>query len=159
MVQLPHQHGKNLSYVLEDMPKDGDFSAVSEIFHSVSGSQKAETLFGFFAHYEECVINLSALMGMSSPALSHHLKVLKAQGNSSKAVASVRKMYYTAADGEASRLLHHMIEMLVDISCPREKSEPFTKKKQPIARSSWCGLLFKLGKRENREDFSLSHGF
>lgn len=68
------------------------------------------------------------------------LKVLKAQGLiKSRRVG--KEMYYTAADGEASRLLHHMIEMLVDISCPREKSEPFTKKKQPIARSSWCGLF------------------
>lgn len=40
MVQLPHQHGKNPSYVLEDMPKDGDFSAVSEIFHSVSDPKR-----------------------------------------------------------------------------------------------------------------------
>lgn len=55
------------------------------------------------------------------------LKVLKAQGLiKSRRVG--KEMYYTAADGEASRLLHHMIEMLVDISCPREKSEPFTKK-------------------------------
>ena len=69
-------------------------------------------------------------------------------------------MYYTAADGEASRLLHHMIEMLVDISCPREKSEPFIRKKE----TAHCQIIlvwavFKLGKRENREDFSLSHGF
>lgn len=48
MVQLPHQHGKNPSYVLEDMPKDGDFSAVSEIFHSVSDPKRLK-LFGFFA--------------------------------------------------------------------------------------------------------------
>lgn len=89
MVQLPHQHGKNPSYVLEDMPKDGDFSAVSEIFHSVSDPKRLK-LFWLLCHYEECVINLSALMGMSSPALSHHLKVLKAQGLI-KAVASVRK--------------------------------------------------------------------
>ena len=119
MVQLPHQHGKNPSYVLEDMPKDGDFSAVSEIFHSVSDPKRLK-LFWLLCHYEECVINLSALMGMSSPALSHHLKVLKAQGLiKSRRVG--KEMYYTAADGEASRLLHHMIEMLVDISCPREK--------------------------------------
>lgn len=119
MVQLPHQHGKNPSYVLEDMPKDGDFFAVSEIFHSVSDPKRLK-LFWLLCHYEECVINLSALMGMSSPALSHHLKVLKAQGLiKSRRVG--KEMYYTAADGEASRLLHHMIEMLVDISCPREK--------------------------------------
>ena len=100
MVQLPHQHGKNPSYVLEDMPKDGDFSAVSEIFHSVSDPKRLK-LFWLLCHYEECVINLSALMGMSSPALSHHLKVLKAQGLiKSRRVG--KEMYYTAADGEAS---------------------------------------------------------
>mgnify|MGYP000724317966 CR=1 FL=1 len=56
MVQLPHQHGKNPSYVLEDMPKDGDFSAVSEIFHSVSDPKRLK-LFWLLCHYEECVIN------------------------------------------------------------------------------------------------------
>lgn len=157
MVQLPHQHGKNPSYVLEDMPKDGDFSAVSEIFHSVSDPKRLK-LFWLLCHYEECVINLSALMGMSSPALSHHLKVLKAQGLiKSRRVG--KEMYYTAADGEASRLLHHMIEMLVDISCPREKSEPFTKKETAHCQIILVWAAFKLGKRENREDFSLSHGF
>ena len=116
MVQLPHQHGKNPSYVLEDMPKDGDFSAVSEIFHSVSDPKRLK-LFWLLCHYEECVINLSALMGMSSPALSHHLKVLKAQGLiKSRRVG--KEMYYTAADGEASRLLHHMIEMLEKRNSP-----------------------------------------
>lgn len=62
MVQLPHQHGKNPSYVLEDMPKDGDFSAVSEIFHSVSDPKRLK-LFWLLCHYR----------------------------GSSKAVASVRK--------------------------------------------------------------------
>ena len=117
MVQLPHQHGKNPSYVLEDMPKDGDFSAVSEIFHSVSDPKRLK-LFWLLCHYEECVINLSALMGMSSPALSHHLKVLKAQGLiKSRRVG--KEMYYTAADG---------LKCSSIFPVPVKKSEPFTKK-------------------------------
>ena len=117
--QLPHNHGENINYILKDLPENANFSAVSGLFSSLADANRIK-LFWFLCHMEECVINLSALMGMSSPALSHHLKVLKAQGLiKSRRVG--KEMYYTAADGEASRLLHHMIEMLVDISCPREK--------------------------------------
>ena len=73
MVQLPHQHGKNPSYVLEDMPKDGDFFRCIGNLSQCVGSKRLK-LFWLLCHYEECVINLSALMGMSSPALSHQFK-------------------------------------------------------------------------------------
>ncbi|MCH3951304.1 MAG: metalloregulator ArsR/SmtB family transcription factor [Acidaminococcus sp.] len=118
-MELPHQHGEKLNAILRDMPETNDFSAVAELFSSVSDTSRLK-LFWLLCHYEECVINLSAIMNMSSPAISHHLKVLKKQG----LIVSRRvgkEMYYRAADTEAVRLLHHMIEMLIDIACPKEK--------------------------------------
>jgi DNA-binding transcriptional ArsR family regulator len=118
-MELPHQHGEKLNAILRDMPETHDFSAVAELFSSVSDASRLK-LFWLLCHYEECVINLSAIMEMSSPAISHHLKVLKKQG----LIVSRRvgkEMYYRAADSEAVRLLHHMIEMLIDIACPKEK--------------------------------------
>lgn len=87
-------------------------------------------VFAFFwllCHCEECVINLSAMVDMSSPAVSHHLKQLKSAG----LIVSRREgkeVYYRAADTEPARQFHHMIEWLVKIACP---SQPEIRKGTP----------------------------
>ncbi|WP_071142692.1 ArsR/SmtB family transcription factor [Acidaminococcus timonensis] len=123
---LPHNHGENINVVLQDLPKNADFSAVSTLFSSLADANRIK-LFWFLCHMEECVINLSALMQMSSPALSHHLKILREKGLITSRRAG-KEMYYKAANTEEVRLLHHMIELLIDITCPEkeqgEKAEP-----------------------------------
>ena len=123
---LPHNHGENINVVLQDLPKNADFSAVSTLFSSLADANRIK-LFWFLCHMEECVINLSALMQMSSPALSHHLKILREKGLITSRRAG-KEMYYKAANTEEVRLLHHMIKLLIDITCPEkeqaEKAEP-----------------------------------
>lgn len=123
---LPHNHGENVNVILQDLPKNADFSAVSTLFSSLADANRIK-LFWFLCHMEECVINLSALMQMSSPALSHHLKILREKGLITARRAG-KEMYYKAANTEEVRLLHHMIELLIDITCPEkeqgEKAEP-----------------------------------
>ncbi|WP_432642460.1 ArsR/SmtB family transcription factor [Acidaminococcus sp.] len=123
---LPHNHGENINLVLQDLPENADFSAVSTLFSSLADANRIK-LFWFLCHMEECVINLSALMQMSSPALSHHLKILREKGLITSRRAG-KEMYYKAANTEEVRLLHHMIELLIDITCPEkdrgEKTEP-----------------------------------
>ena len=61
--------------------------------------------------------NLSAILGMSSPAVSHHLRPLRDSG----LVVSRREgkeVYYRAADSRQSQLLHQMIEQVMEIACP-----------------------------------------
>lgn len=113
---LPHNHGENVDLILQDLPKNADFSAVSTLFSSLADANRIK-LFWFLCHMEECVINLSALMQMSSPALSHHLKILREKGLITSRRAG-KEMYYKAANTEEVRLLHHMIELLIDITCP-----------------------------------------
>ena len=67
-----------------------------------------------------CVGNISAMMDMSSPAISHHLRALKASG----LIVSRREgkeVYYRAADTAQARLLHQMIERVMEIACPEEE--------------------------------------
>ena len=74
-------------------------------------------LFWLLCHCEECVLNLSVMMNMSSPALSHHLKLLKACG----LIVSRREgkeVYYRAADNVQAAELHHVIEHVAEIACP-----------------------------------------
>ena len=114
--QLPHNHGETDSLGLETMPKVEEFQHVSDIFKQLGDGSRIR-IFWLLCHCEECVINLSALMGMSSPAVSHHLKLLKASG----LIVSRREgkeVYYTAADTEPAQLLHHMIEKMIRVTCP-----------------------------------------
>lgn len=76
-------------------------------------------IFWLLCHCEECVLNIAALVNMSSPAVSHHLKLLKSSG----LIVSRREgkeMYYRTADTELAQVLHHTIEKLGRITCPED---------------------------------------
>lgn len=120
-IHLPHDHGQHTENLFDHMPAIEDFSVVSDIFKLLSDSSRIR-IFWLLCHCEECVLNLSAIMGMSSPAVSHHLKQLKAGG----LIVSSRKgkeVYYKAADTVQAELLHHVIEKMVAISCPTQETQ------------------------------------
>ena len=114
--KLPHDHGQSIEKCFDHMPQTDDFAVVSDIFKQL-GDKSRIRLFWILCHCEECVTNLSAMMDMSSPALSHHLRLLKAAG----LITSRRdgkEVYYKSSGTREAELLHHMIEDLVSISCP-----------------------------------------
>lgn len=116
--QLPHDHGQSPAEVLERMPSGEDCASVAELFRQLSDGTRLR-IYWILCHCEECVINLSAMMGMSSPALSHHLRQLKSAG----LVASRREgkeVYYRAAQTVRAQMLHEMIESMISITCPRQ---------------------------------------
>ena len=62
-------------------------------------------------------MNIAALLDMSSPAVSHHLRTLRDSG----LIVSRREgkeVYYRAAESAQSQLLHDMIERVMEIACP-----------------------------------------
>ena len=112
---LPHDHGNNSARWINDLPAVETFQTMADVFKLLDDSSRLK-IFWFLCHSEECVINLAVIVNMSSPAVSHHLKQLKAN----KLVVSRRdgkEMYYKAADTEQVKLLHQMIEKLVKITC------------------------------------------
>ena len=116
---LPHDHGQTIKQELEHMPSAENFQTVADIFKQLGDGSRIR-IFWLLCHCEECVINLSAMVDMSSPAVSHHLKQLKSAG----LIVSRRdgkEVYYRAADTEAARNFHHMIEWLVKIACPSQE--------------------------------------
>ena len=113
---LPHDHGQAIEQNLGHMPRTEDFQTVADIFKQLGDGSRIR-IFWLLCHCEECVINLSTMVEMSSPAVSHHLRQLKAGG----LIVSRRdgkEVYYKAADTQRAQLLHHMIEALVEIACP-----------------------------------------
>lgn len=118
MTELPHQHGEGAETALlrEQINRVGNFQTVADIFKQLCDTTRIR-IFWLLCHCEECVINISAMLEMSSPAVSHHLRPLKNSG----LIVSRRvgkEVYYRAADTPQSQLLHLMIEQVMEISCP-----------------------------------------
>ena len=116
---LPHDHthSRQAAKMSGQLERIEDFQAVSEVFKQLSDSSRVR-IFWLLCHCEECVINVSALMDMSSPAVSHHLRQLKTAG----LIVSRREgkeVYYKASDTEESQLLHRTIERIMTMTCPR----------------------------------------
>lgn len=115
---LPHDHGQSIEQELQNMPSTDNFQTVADIFKQLGDGSRIR-IFWLLCHCEECVVNLSAMVNMSSPAVSHHLRQLKAGG----LITSRREgkeVYYRATLTQQAQLLHHMIEDLVEIACPTD---------------------------------------
>ena len=117
--ELPHFHDENESAerLCSHIGETEGFSEVADVFSQLSDITRVR-IFWLLCHCEECVINIAALTNMSSPAVSHHLRLLKASG----LIVSRREgreMYYKAADTEMVNSLHTTIESIADISCPK----------------------------------------
>ena len=77
-LKLPHSHGTEPAALRTRLGDIERFQRVAEVFRQL-GDPTRIRVFWLLCHCEECVVNLSALMGMSSPAVSHHLKALKSE--------------------------------------------------------------------------------
>ena len=113
---LPHDHGQGIEQELQNMPSVENFQTVADIFKQLGDGSRIR-IFWLLCHCQECVTNLSAMVEMSSPAVSHHLRQLKAAGLL-VSERSGKEVYYRAAETDRAQLLHHMIEQLVEIACP-----------------------------------------
>lgn len=115
---LPHDHGSSESvFEMSRSIEDGEcYRILAESFKQLSDPTRIK-IFWLLCHCEECVMNISAVMGMSSPAVSHHLRGLKAAG----LVSSERKgreVYYSVPDSAKCRAFHQMVEDMLAVTCP-----------------------------------------
>lgn len=76
---LPHRHGEGQTeeYLREQLDRPETFQNVADTFRLLDDTSRVR-IFWLLCHCEECVINISAMVDMSSPAVSHHLR--QAQG-------------------------------------------------------------------------------
>ena len=114
--ELPHQHGNNEKDILRHLPSPKTIDDVSIVLKQLSDPTRLK-IFWILCHMEECVINIAAIMDMSSPAISHHLRLLKACGLITSR-RNGKEMYYKAADTEIVSELHYAIDKIAAITCP-----------------------------------------
>lgn len=118
-VHLPHQHSDEgtMRELQESVETIGSFQTVADVFKQLSDSSRVR-IFWLLCHCEQCVVNISSMVEMSSPAVSHHLRQLRLSGLiESRRVG--KEVYYRAADSDESRLLHQVIEEIIAVSCPK----------------------------------------
>lgn len=117
-IKLPHHHGEGEDTALlqEELDRVDYFQTVAEVFRQLDDTTRTR-IFWLLCHREECVLNISSMMRMSSSAVSHHLRPLR---NSGLIVCrrEGKEVYYRAADTAQSRLLHQTIEQIMKITCP-----------------------------------------
>ncbi len=117
-IELPHHHSEpqEIEMIQNQIDRTDHFQIVADIFKMLGDTTRIR-IFWLLCHCEECVINISAMLEMSSPAVSHHLRPLKNSG----LIISRREgkeVYYRAADTPQAKLLHEMIEQVMEIACP-----------------------------------------
>ena len=115
---LPHYHGEGEKAVMEHVPSKKTIEDVSLLLKQLSDPTRLK-IFWILCHTEECVINIAAMMDMSSPAVSHHLRLLKACGLIT-AKRDGKEMYYTSTNTETVQELHHAIDSIAKITLPHE---------------------------------------
>ena len=141
MGELPHHHEdqQRLERLRSFIQEPESFQEVANLCRLLSDNSRVR-IFWLLCHCEECVMNLSALVGMSSPAASHHLRQLKDSG----LIVSRRvgkEVYYRAADTEVAQLLHQIIERTVEVTCPQSDSQLVSGAPHlpPLDQHDYCG--------------------
>ena len=150
---LPHDHGrhKHDEALHRELMNTERFSAVADVFKQLSDPVRVR-IFWLLSHREECVINIAAMMDMSSPAVSHHLKSLLDSG----LIMSRRdgkEVYYKASDTEQIGLLHEIVEQVMEITCP-EKEVDFQASQEEIIRNVHNYLIEHISERITIETLS-----
>lgn len=112
---LPHDHNPATEVLLETMPPEESFSMAADLFSVLADPTRAKILW-LLCHTEDCVVNIAAAMNMSSPAVSHHLRILKQAG-----ILSYRKdgkeAYYRLGTGEKAIETHKIIDAVFNMNC------------------------------------------
>ena len=119
---LPHHHTYEedsryqTAAVHQMLPDSTELQAVSDAMKQLGDPTRLQ-IFWILCHCEECVTNLGAMIGMTAPAVSHHLRLLKASGLvSSRRIG--KEMHYKACDTPLVQSLHRTVEDIIQISCP-----------------------------------------
>lgn len=151
--ELPHDHGEksHTAYLCRELGKTGHFAAVSDVFKQLSDPNRVR-IFWLLSHQEACVVNIAAMLEMSSPAVSHHLRSLVESGLL-ESRREGKEVYYKAPDTELSRLLHQIVEQVMEIACP-EKSVDRSASQEEIIRNVHDYMVEHLSERLTIEALS-----
>ena len=150
--ELPHRHGeKNIDSIRAELARTTRFTATSDIFKQLSDPTRLQ-IFWVLCHREECVINIAALLDMSSSAVSHHLRSLHDSGLISSR-RDGKEVYYRVSDTDGCDLIHKTVEQIMEIACP-EKAVDYNGSPEEVIHTVHDYLMEHLSDRITIEDLS-----
>ena len=109
-----HTHGNDNERIRSHLPGAELCEKVSDAFAQLGDPTRLKILW-ILCHSEQCVRGLGDLVGMSSPAVAHHLKQLKSAG----LIVSRREgreMLYRLGDTDECRSLHIAMDDLFHVN-------------------------------------------
>ena len=101
--------------IVANMPTEKDIEKVSNIFQLISDPTRLKIVW-LLCHCELCVNHISDAVHMSSPAVSHHLRLLKQIGLI-ESRREGKEVYYKLASLPEALLLHKSIDDIFDVKC------------------------------------------
>ena len=110
-----HDHGGNTDELLRTKPADEAFVKAADVFALLNDPTRLRILW-LLSHSEECVTNISITIGMSAPAVSHHLRLLRQTGLLQNR-RDGKEVYYKLADTPTGCLVHKVIDDMFEINC------------------------------------------
>lgn len=100
-----HQHGAEA----HNMPSDDDFFEAAEIFRQLCDGTRLKILW-LLAKSEICVCDIAETLGMSAPAVSHHLRSLRQMGFVSYRREGKAVNYSLAKNPQGDRIRHLLLD-------------------------------------------------
>lgn len=111
-----HQNNNKQEQIMKSMPSVYDFMAVSDLFKILCDNTRLQ-MFWILCHVEQCVTNLAVMLDVSSPAISHHVRLLK-ENNLITSRKDGKEVLYRANDNDVTKLFHSIIEKAMNSACP-----------------------------------------
>lgn len=110
-----HDHGHDMEKLLVKMPAEEQVFMAADVFAQLCDSTRLRILW-LLCHSEVCVSDIATAIGMSAPAVSHHLRTLKQTG----LIVGRREgkeVLYTLADTKKASLVHNMVDDIFEMNC------------------------------------------
>lgn len=117
-IDMKHAHGaEDKIMVMKNFIDHTDqFQRVVDAFSHL-GDMNRIRIFWMLCHTSLCTACIAEMMDMSSPAVAHHLKLLRDAGLI-EGRREGKEVLYKAVDNPQTRTLHEAIEAMLTVSCP-----------------------------------------
>ena len=96
-----------------------NFESAAEFFKMLADGTRIK-IFWLLCHSEECGVGLSERLGISGPAVAHHLRVLRECGLIDSRREG-KEVYYRIADTEVGLAMHTAVESIMEVACPESE--------------------------------------
>ena len=115
---LKHSHGHDVELQIMKGFVDhiDQFSRLADSFKHL-GDVNRVRIFWMLTHAQLCTACIASMLQMSSPAVAHHLKLLREAGLI-EGTREGKEVRYHAVNTPQAHALHDAIESMLAISCP-----------------------------------------